>query len=96
MSILAFLALLIGAILVFLIIYFCFVWILSLPFYFLGFIFKLLFFPVTLINQYIYPVWTLPYLALSAWLFFLFAHLFLINTKSIASLKPVKKSTSKK
>lgn len=35
---------------------------LSYPFWFLWFVIKIIFYPVEIINQVIYPVWSLPYL----------------------------------
>lgn len=93
MSFLWALMIIIWIIIVFIFVIYVFVGVWAIPFYALWFIYKLLFFPIVLINQYIYPVWTLPRLVLLAAVVFFFFRLFMFNAKKIISLKPEKPKT---
>lgn len=64
-----------------------FVWVFSFPFYALWFIVKIVYFPIALINQYIYPVWPLPALILWWFTFYFLIRWILLITKSITTFK---------
>lgn len=93
MSFLWALMIVIWIIIMFIFVVYVFVGVWAIPFYALWFLYKLLFFPIVLINQYIYPVWTLPRLVLISAVVFFFFRLFMYNAKKITSLKPEKPKT---
>lgn len=96
MSFLGGLMIVIWIIIMFVFVVYVFVGVWAIPFYALWFLYKLLFFPIILINQYIYPVWNLPRLVLISAVVFFFFRLFMYNAKKIISLKPEKPKTKNK
>lgn len=67
--------------------FYAFAGLFSLPFFFLWLLFRILFFPITLINTIFYPVWVLPYIVVAWFLAYFFIKFVLSSIKGLLSLK---------
>lgn len=84
---LSYIAMGIGVIVVLLLICYAFCGVIAFPFYLLWFIWKVIYFPIALINQVIYPIWVLPWLVLGGFTLYFFFKLFIASIKFFTSLK---------
>lgn len=87
MSIMSFLWILIGSIIILIILLYGFVWIVSFPFYLIWLFFRIIFFPIQIIDTIFYPVWSLPYIVIMWFLAYIVVDLILHLMKHFTSFK---------
>lgn len=87
MSIMSILWIVVWWFLILILLLYAFVWIFSFPFFLVGLFFRIIFFPVQIIDTIFYPVWTLPYLIILWFLAYIVIDLVLHFMKHFTSFK---------